>query len=132
MPPALVRGTELGPAAIPVASGYPASHFFCFFVFWGSCNIHIHTHTHTRIIGKFVPLHPCVPVSPTVAGRCPRTQVRHMAPLWREASIIDHHYCIFSGDGQRVASVRVFLELPTPGKGPRGHEILHHVAGFSL
>jgi hypothetical protein len=34
-----VPGTELGPVVVPVASGYPTCHFFCFFVFWGNCNV---------------------------------------------------------------------------------------------
>jgi hypothetical protein len=57
---AAVPGTELGPTVVPMASGYPAYHFFLCFVFWGSYNIDIHTHTHTHI-GKLVPLHPCDP-----------------------------------------------------------------------
>jgi hypothetical protein len=68
-----VPGTELWPAHIPVVLGYPAYHFFVS-LFWKSCNIHIHIlyiHTYIHIcvcvyvLKKLVPLHPCVPGSPT-------------------------------------------------------------------
>jgi hypothetical protein len=46
--------------------------------------------------------------------------------------IVDCHDCIFPEEGHRVASAPVFLEFSTPGEGPQGHEVLHHIAVLEL
>jgi hypothetical protein len=48
-------------------------------------------------------------------------------PPWRGKPTIDCHDRVFSGEGHRVSSTRVFLGFHVPGKGSRGHEV-HHVA----
>jgi hypothetical protein len=42
-------------------------------------------------IGKLVPLHHCIPVSPTAASQGLGTSVRQMTPPQRGAPIVDHH-----------------------------------------
>jgi hypothetical protein len=78
-----------------------------------------------------VPLHPCVPGSPTAASRGPKTQVRHAAPPWG-APIVDPHDCVLPRDMHCIASIRVFIEFHTPNEGPRDHKILHHVVVLEL
>jgi hypothetical protein len=79
-----------------------------------------------------VPLHPCVPGSPTAVSQGPGTQVRHAAPLWRGASVIDHHDRIFPRERHHITSARVFIVFHTTGEGPRDHEILYHVVVLKL
>jgi hypothetical protein len=55
-----------------------------------------------------------------------------MAPPERRTPIVDFHDRIFPGERCCVTSTRVFLGLLGLGKGPRGHEILHHVVVLEL
>jgi hypothetical protein len=72
-----VPGTELWPAVRPLVPGLSCLSFF---LSSGIDVIYVLTHTHTHThIEKWVPLHPCVPRSPTVASQGPGTQVSHPA-----------------------------------------------------
>jgi hypothetical protein len=75
-----------------------------------------------------VSLHPFVPRSPTVASQGPHAQFKPGEGV----PIIDRHDRIFPKEGCHVTSAQVFLEFPTLGEGPLGHEILHHVAVIEL
>jgi hypothetical protein len=48
------------------------------------------------------------------------------------ASSIDHHDYFFPRERHRIAPAWVFIELRTPGEGPRGHEGLHYAAVIEL
>jgi hypothetical protein len=67
-----------------------------------------------------------VPPATTSWGSSAR--VRHAVQPWRGATIIDHHHCVFSGKGWPITLVEGFVNFHASGKGPRGHETLHHVA----
>jgi hypothetical protein len=45
---------------------------------------------------------------------------------------VDHHDGVFLREHRRVAPVRSFVELCTPGEGPQGHEASHHAAVLEL
>jgi hypothetical protein len=79
-----------------------------------------------------VPLHPYVPGSPTAMSWGLRIQVRHAAPPWKGAPIVDCHDRIFPGEGHCVTFVQVFLEFPTPGEGLQDHDIPHYVVVLEL
>jgi hypothetical protein len=69
MPQAPVPGPKLGLFVIVATSGYLACCLF--YCFPSSFNVCIHTHTHTHIYkdtGKLAPLHPCIPVPPTIVS----------------------------------------------------------------
>jgi hypothetical protein len=55
-----------------------------------------------------------------------------MAPPKRGTPIIDHHDRIFPREGCCVTFALVFLVLLALGKGPCGHEILHHAVVLKL
>jgi hypothetical protein len=75
--------------------------------FWKSCKAHIHI---SRIY-IYMPLHSYVPGVPTAMSWGPRTQVVHAAPPQRGAPTVDHHDCIFLGEGHRVS----FADVPHEG-----------------
>jgi hypothetical protein len=45
---------------------------------------------------------------------------------------LDDHDDIFLDEGHHIAPVQTFVELRTPGEGPRGHEAPHHATIFEL
>jgi hypothetical protein len=129
--PIPVRGTEHGPAVMPVALGCLPHHPWLLFSHFGAATMYkftyvfsrhvmyIFTHTHIyKDIQKFVPLHPCSSTSPTTMSRGSRAQFRHATPPWRGPPTINHHDCIFRWEGHRVASARVLVEFCTLSRGP--------------
>jgi hypothetical protein len=96
-----------------VASGY-LPHRILFLLLSFRADV-IYTYSH---IGKFVPLHPYVPMSPTTMSQGPEAQFRHVTPPWQGESIINHHDYVFPGEGHRVALARVFVEFSTLSEGP--------------
>jgi hypothetical protein len=50
----MVRGTEVRPAAIPVASGYPPCCLFLLFLSFGVAVTYIFIHTHIYILHIYI------------------------------------------------------------------------------
>jgi hypothetical protein len=48
------------------------------------------------------------------------------------ASHVNHHDGIFLREGHRVALVRPFVVLRSPGERPQGHEASHHATILDL
>jgi hypothetical protein len=69
MPPAPVPGTELWPAAVPVATDHLVCHFFSF----GIVVTYMYINIYTYILKNFVSLHPFIPRSLTAVSHGPET-----------------------------------------------------------
>jgi hypothetical protein len=96
-------GLSLGRPACPWPRAICLTDFCAFFLLsFGVAILYILIDTHTYIykgIGKLVPLHPCVPVSPTTMSRGRGAQGRHAVAHWWRSSTIDCHDCVFPGKG---------------------------------
>jgi hypothetical protein len=79
-------------------------------------------------IKKLLPLHPCIPGSPTATSQDPR----HAVPPQRGAPIIDRHDRIFPRERHRITLAWDFLGLLVPDEGPQGNEILYHATVLEL